>query len=314
MMQHKSGSVVVLIVIALILVSGPVTRVQAVATTADCRPLIPAATTDNRELPFADALLWEVSRHDVPSSYIFGTIHVADVRVTRLPDVVTQVLNRSMTYVMEALPDDEEAMKLSQMMYFDDGRLLQDFIDRQLFERTRDILLAYDFTAEAIMRMKPWAAFLIMNYPDEDGLPLDLQLLHRAKQNGARLIGLETLSEQGEIFTDIPMEDQVRLLLDTVCNHDAVNRDFEIMKEYYLQRDLQGLYHYSNRYTIVSEPVYTGLLDRLLFERNERMVKRLLPVLNEGNAFIAVGAMHLPGDKGILSLLEMHGFSISPIY
>lgn len=314
MMRHKCSGLACLLVLTLFLFPGSVTQALAVATLSDCKPLVPAASADNGELPYADALLWKVSRDGVLSSYVFGTIHVADVRVTRLPDIVIAALNRSTTYVMEALPDNEEVRKLSQIMYFDDGRLLQDYIDSQLFERTRDILLDYDFTAESIARMKPWAAFLVMNYPDEDGLPLDLQLLQRARQNDASLIGLETLSEQGEIFTGMAMEAQIRLLLDTVCNHETINRDFEVMKNYYLNRDLQGLYHYSNRYTVTSEPVYTELLERLLFDRNERMAERLLPVLEQGKAFIAVGAMHLPGDNGILSLLEKHGFSITPIY
>lgn len=289
-------------------------QARELVTQADCRPLIAAAGAEEKPLAHGNALLWKVQRDDDPPSYLFGTIHVSDVRITRLPDIVAQTLQDSTVYVMEALPDADEAFRFSQMMYFDDDRKLGDFIGRDLLERIRTILANYHLPREAVDYMKPWAAFLVMNYPAEEGVPLDLALYHTAEQNGAELKGLETLVEQGEIFATMPMDMQLQLLLDTVCNYETVNRDFEVMKSLYLERDLQALFDFSNRYTVASEAVYTDLLERVLFKRNERMVERLLPVLKQGVAFIAVGAMHLPGDEGILSLLEDHGYSIKPIY
>ena len=54
--------------------------------------------------------------------------------------------------------------------------------------------------------------------------------------------------------------------------------------------------------------------DRLLLDRNRRMFERMLPLVQRGNAFIAVGAGHLVGEDGLLRLLERRGFRVQSVY
>ena len=281
---------------------------------SDCR--IPTLATGEIESPskYTDALLWEVSKDGKLSNYIFGTIHVSDPKIVNIPEQVNASLNAADVFVMEALPVPEEAMKFSQMMFFSDGRTLKDFIDDGLFDKTAKILREHKLNPETVILMKPWAAFLMMNYPINQGPILDLQLLKQAEKNGAEIHGLESLSEQGSIFSDMKMYEQVQLLLDTVCNYEMVSNDFEKMKSLYLKRDLKGLFLQSNKYSFNEEPVYQDLMKRLLVDRNYLMAERMQSVLEKGNAFIAIGAMHLPGEEGVLSLLDKQGYTINSIY
>jgi uncharacterized protein YbaP (TraB family) len=57
-----------------------------------------------------------------------------------------------------------------------------------------------------------------------------------------------------------------------------------------------------------------SFVDNLIDRRNLLMVERMAMRLAEGNAFIAVGALHLPGDQGILHLLEQQGYKVRPLY
>jgi uncharacterized protein YbaP (TraB family) len=57
-----------------------------------------------------------------------------------------------------------------------------------------------------------------------------------------------------------------------------------------------------------------SFVDNLINRRNRLMVERMATRLAEGNAFIAVGALHLPGDQGILHLLELQGYQVRPLY
>ena len=280
----------------------------------DCRDLQEIKVKNEGELEYSDALLWRIEKAGHRPSHIFGTIHVSDPRIVDLPEPVSVALNASEIFVMEALEEPEATRELSQMMRFEDGTTLRDFLDDRLFERTAGILSAYSISRETTMFMKPWAAFLVMNYPAEQGLPLDLQLLHIARQNGASIHGLESLSEQGNVFNTLQIETQIRFLLDTVCNYEIVSGDFEKMKSFYLERDLKGLFDYSNKYTVSEESIYRDLLRKLLIDRNYVMVERMQPALESGNAFIAVGAMHLPGSEGVLALLEKRGYTITPVY
>ena len=162
--------------------------------------------------------------------------------------------------------------------------------------------------------MKPWAAYLTMNYPPQSGSVLDLELMTRASMNGSDIRGLETMEEQGKIFDKLPVKTQVQLLTDTVCHYDVVKEDFKEMKKFYLNRDTAGLYNYTNRYSITDEAVYQDLINDLLTRRNHTMVDRMQEALNGGKAFIAIGALHLPGDEGVLNLLDGRGYNISRVY
>jgi len=286
----------------------------APATRDDCRPHQEFAQETGNSLVYADALLWKISKGEQSPSYIFGTIHVSDPRIAALPAQVHAALNSAHVFVMEALPDLQESMKLSEMMYFNDGKKLRDYLDDDLFKRTTNILDDYQIASESVTFMKPWAAFIIMSYPRGEGMPLDLQLLDIARRNGAETRGLETLSEQGRVFSSMDLESQVRLLLDTLCNYDAVNSEFETMKLLYLQRDLRALYDYSQKYSFPGDRLYDDLFRRLLSDRNRVMVERMQQALTGGNVFIAIGAMHLPGADGVLSLLAQQGYTITAVY
>ena len=52
----------------------------------------------------------------------------------------------------------------------------------------------------------------------------------------------------------------------------------------------------------------------LVVDRNHRMAERMRQYLQQGQAFIAVGALHLPGEEGLLNLLEQQGYTVRRVY
>jgi uncharacterized protein YbaP (TraB family) len=53
---------------------------------------------------------------------------------------------------------------------------------------------------------------------------------------------------------------------------------------------------------------------RLVDDRNQRMVERMQPYLQQGKAFVAVGALHLPGKTGLLERLQQQGYTVTRVY
>jgi len=242
--------------------------------------------------------------------HIFGTIHVDDNRILNIPVEVRDALDSSDYYAMEVVPSAQDAMDISMSMFFMDGNRLDLIISPQLFDRTVGILEQHNMGEDIVALMQPWAAYIIMSYPADMGIILDLHLLDIARKNGAQITSLETSTEQIEIFSDMELDDQVRILADTVCHYDSMLSDFNELKRLYLNRDLEGLYIQAQKYSFEDDEVYEEISNRLISERNQRMTMRIVELLNIGKAFIAVGAMHLPGEDGILNLLETDGYTL----
>lgn len=280
---------------------------------SQCEPL-QESHAQAEQIKHSQGLLWKISKANTKISYLYGTIHVSDVEITTLPEPVNKALNQSSQFVMEALPDMEQLALFSKSMFFNDGTLLSSLVDKPIYDNTKQILAAYRLGADAVSVMKPWAAFLLMNYPPDDGEPLDMVLLSLAKQNSSQVAGLETLKEQATLFSDLSTPEQVKLLTDTVCHYDQIEEDFQVMKAFYLKRDLSGLYNYAQRFSMQDKPVYEKLMKKLIQDRNHTMAERMQTFLKEGNAFVAIGAMHLPGKEGVLALLEKQGYSVSAVY
>ncbi|HEB66732.1 MAG TPA: TraB/GumN family protein, partial [Gammaproteobacteria bacterium] len=83
----------------------------------------------------------------------------------------------------------------------------------------------------------------------------------------------------------------------------------------WLQRDLTALERISAEAMAGEDPDMVAAFDReVVIRRNHRMVTRMQPKLAEGAAFIAVGALHLPGKAGILNLLRQQGYRVTAVY
>ena len=280
----------------------------------ECRQFIVDESPEDIPSRYVEALLWKVSRDEQPPSYIFGTIHVSDPRVLSIPEPVIQAIKESTSFAMEAVPETEEIITLRQLMFYSGETRLNDLLDEEKYRKAVDILHAYNMSEETITRLKPWAAYLTMNYPIYSGLSLDLVLLEIARQQDMEILGLETISEQLSALTGLDDSEQIQILVDTLCNYDVVLNGFEEMILMYLQRDLRGLYAFSLRHSFPDDDIYEHLYQKLLIDRNYLMVSRLDSFLNRGNAFIAIGALHLAGKEGVLALLNKDGYTIEAIY
>lgn len=280
----------------------------------ECRPLQPGAVEYEGPARFDKGLLWEVRAPGGGTSHLFGTIHVADESIVNLPEPVSERFAASRTFVMEVVPEMEELVQMAALMYFDDGGKLDALVSPPLYQRVVQILSAYNLPEEAIAAMRPWSAYLTMSYPADMRPVLDMQLLQKAQESGFAVHGLETLLEQGRIFSDMETADQVRLLADTACHHERLRADMEQMKQLYLARDLKGMFVYGQQQGFADNALYEQLARRLLFDRNALMTERMQAHLDAGDAFIAVGAMHLPGREGILNKLAERGYVVTRVY
>ena len=168
---------------------------------------------------------------------------------------------------------------------------------------------------QAFEVMKPWVVMMLFSLPPGNYEQiLDIELMKLAARNGMSVRGLETVQEQFDVIDKMSEADQVVLLQETLKNFPLLSQQFESLFQAYLARDLARLTDLSKEQ--MADPgngAVDRLMDRMLNDRNNKMFNRLLPLIKQENSFIAVGALHLPGETGLLNQFLREGFSVSVV-
>jgi hypothetical protein len=284
--------------------------------TADCRPVAADKSGAVRGQDFNHGLLWKIETPGVAPNYLFGTYHSNDPRITTLPCPVKEVFDRASSYTMEVITNGAGIVSMAEAMFFSDGKTLKDVLGDPLYQETlRAVGAGKTARGGDINHMKPWAVMMTLSAPREGrGLFLDMALQFEATHRSKPTYGLETMQEQIAVFNGMSLEDQVVLLRDAVQNVQLTQEAAEELTRAYLKRDLSALLALNEKFKPNDARVYADMMDRLLVRRNANMAERMRVRLKEGNAFVAVGALHLPGDTGLLRLLSAAGYQVTRVY
>jgi len=285
------------------------------AQAADCRPVAAEKPVAAKAGDFTRGLLWKIETPGAPPSHLFGTFHSSDPRVVTLPCPVRRTFDGAASYTMEMIMNGTGLVSMAEAMFFSDGRTLKQVLGDALYRETLDAMHLEAAQTAGIDNMKPWAIMMFFSSPRQGrGLFLDLALQLDATRLNKPTYGLESMQEQIEVFNGMRIEDQVVMLRDTLQSRRLLAGIMEELTQLYLRRDLAGLVALSEKYRPEDSRVHRELMDRLLTRRNHNMATRMTERLKEGNAFIAVGALHLPGEHGLLRLLSDAGYRVSPVY
>lgn len=289
-----------------------------VATAAECRTVAPLPTRIAAD-DFGRGLLWRIETVGASAaapSYLFGTFHTSDPRITVLPCPVQQAFDRAASYTMEVIMNGAGLVSMAEAMFFSDGRKLEDVLGAELYQEVVRILSSEDAAkARAIRHMKPWAVMMAFSgAPEGRGLFLDMALQLEATRRDKPTYGLESMQEQIAVFNGMSLDDQVVLLRDALQARHLQKDALEELTRAYLARDLTAIAGLTEKYKPADLRVHAELMHRLLVARNRNMADRMRTRLQEGNAFVAVGALHLPGDTGLLRLLSDAGYRVTRVY
>lgn len=261
-------------------------------------------------------LLWRVEAGEADPSHVFGTIHSEDPRVVDLPRPVSEAFGSADIYAMEMIPDFQAMTELVRAMHFQDQRNLKDVLGEELYREVAGALSRRGVGEGLALKMKPWAVAVTLSFPQpETGQFLDIVLFNRALADGKETVGLEKASEQLAFFAGLSMRDQVALLEATLKHEDELDETMENLVKAWLSRDPDALSKLSDSYL---EELPGGLADRFreqaIDQRNHRMFEGAKPLVAEGNAFVAVGALHLYGEEGLLELFRKNGYAVTCVY
>lgn len=261
-------------------------------------------------------VFWSVSDADGRQNWLLGTVHSEDPRLLEFPEELLQALSEADRLALELVPDASMLGRLNEAMHYRNGRL-DEVIGGELYAEVVELMeREYGMGEPAVRRLRPWAAAMTLSLPPpQTGLFMDLALSFRASGMGKEVLALETLDEQLAFLEGLEESLQIELLRQAVADHARIPELFDQLISTYLSGDLDQLERQSFEQlremdaAIVEHFNQVGLVDR-----NRVMLERARPWLDEGGLIIAVGALHLPGDDGLIELLRAEGFRVEGIY
>lgn len=279
--------------------------------------------------PNSKGVFWKIEKPDVEPSWLLGTMHVTDSRITTLRPPVQAAFDTADTVVVEAVDAIDQAAAMGAlakrpdlMMFVDDKTLISGLSaeDQALLSAG---LERQGIPLATVIKMKPWMLQTTLSMPAcetsrmSKGVKfLDAKLGHDAMAQGKELLGLETSVEQLDAMASMPMEAHIRGLISTLELSDRTDDMVETMISLYLTGDVSLLMplftaEFGDKLGTAADQ---ALFDRtMIVNRNRNMADRAVPILEKGNALIAVGALHLPGEGGVIELLRAKGYTLSAV-
>lgn len=284
-----------------------------------------AAATPNGASRF-----WKVEKAGVKPSWLYGTMHVSDPRVLDLPPKAAEALHESGTVVIETAdlldPAKAQAEILSkpELTMFTDGKTLADFLSPADLSLLKKGLRKRGLSFQLVSHMKPWMLASLVALPACEAARkqagddiLDKKIAEDAKAAGKTVEGLETLNEQLQAMAGLPIAFHMRGLIETLELGRLMDDVTATMTDLYLQGKIGTIMPVmqavSPKKDAAEESGYAAFQQRIITDRNAVMAKRAAPIIDKGNAFIAIGALHLPGAQGVVARLRKSGYTVTAV-
>ena len=280
-------------------------------------------------VPNGKGIFWKIEKPGIAPSYLLGTMHVTDPRVLAMPKGAAEAYEAARTVVVESeeIIDDRKAAAAVMMQpgltMFADGKTIGDFLGTEDKEKLADGLKRRGIPLTLVARMKPWmiASFVALpacelSRKAAGAAFLDKKLAKDALAQGKSLKGLETLVEQLQAMDALPVEFHLEALIETLALGDTIADVMATTTDLYLAGDtgmvMPLMKAVSEEKNGSDDAVdYADFEQRIITDRNRTMASRARPILDTGNVFMAIGALHLPGEDGVIELLRRDGFTVS---
>lgn len=276
---------------------------------------------------YGDGRYWEVTKGG-KRSVLIGTYHLADPRTAFISPAMKREIEAASVLMLEVTEAEKTKMQSDlaanpEQILNLEGPRLKDHLSaaewNELVARAQEV----GIPPAMVNIMQPWFLGVSLAMPPcaladaKAGVKgLDALIEAAATEAGLRVEGLETFGELFGLLSMGSFEENVEQLKIWLSMTASDPDDFEAMVELYIQDRIADIWAFSEfklRAALGPKEAERQLalaFDLLLKQRNQNWLDTLLPTLEQGNAVVAVGAMHLVSDDGLLAILEREGYII----
>ena len=266
---------------------------------------------------------WKIEKPGLPPSFLFGTAHISDIRALNFLDAIRSDLQSSRILLVELDASQQTPLIMAAVLAKYAQLPVGETLELRLTDSQRGRLA--DETARHGI---PWfqarkyrAGFLatVLSIPPCAKLALlqgekvlDMRIAELAGNANVTVRGLETADEQFAALARLDEQDMLDAIVESLDLDDQFTVDlYETTVALYARERisiLDGLIDALSDDLPENQVAADQMKTVLVVPRNRTMVARAMPELARGGAFIAVGALHLPGNQGLVALVRRAGF------
>ena len=265
--------------------------------------------------PLKSSLLWKIEGNGIKKpSYLFGTMHIIEKDYFYFPASLEKMVKNSSVLVMEiaGIPDQMEVMKyllLKDETFFDYFSPAQK--DTILIWAQEKMKMDEKTFTSSFSKFKPFVvvqtATQMQFMGKTESYEMTLQKIVTEKK--IKMEGLETIADQMKIFDDLTKEQQAEMVMAGIRDEEKSLAQMKLMQQIYTRQNIDSLYALIHSDGGVLADEQNAFLD----QRNINWIPKIKEYTTKGKAFIAVGAGHLAGEKGVIRLLEKEGYIVTPV-
>ena len=265
------------------------------------------------------SLLWKIEGNGLEKpSYLFGTIHMICKDDAVLSANMKKVISECDEVYFEIDMDNlfEMMGAMSKMKMIGDTTLKDllndsDYVKVKKYFESKSTLLPFS----VLETYKPILASSTLSQsamPCDGATAMEQVIMSAAKENKKNIKGLETMAQQAGMLDSIPYKFQATELVKYIDSAATSSNEDKMMNEMfdaYRQQDLKKL----EDLMVDTDAGLSGFTDILLYNRNATWVEKMKTLMKEKTLLFAVGAGHLPGEKGVINLLKKAGYTVTPV-
>lgn len=284
------------------------------------------------DMPYSDGLIWQASKGQKKITLV-GTVHIYDPRLDLVASRVEPALDEASLLMVEATDDDQASVQrylltTPDLAFYHSGPTLPDRLEESDWIAVRDAAGERGVPSAMAAKMRPWMLMMTLAIPScafADQLAglqgLDHMLMDSAEERGLPVEAIEDWRTVVDLLTVGTEDEHIKgLLANLQMKEESAELANSLVASYFMGQPMRGweLGRFQSRkmpgFTAEEgEAEFDDLAKRLLDDRNTKWIPAIATALEmHDNIVIAVGAAHLPGNMGVLTLLEAEGWEISP--
>lgn len=254
------------------------------------------------------------------TSYLFGTYHLVKQEFVNDKKAVKEAYTKSKGVVVEIVMDSASMGKIQTAGTLTDNTL-SGLLEKSLLDSLdAELQASLGMGVDRVNHLSPMSITLTLSmvytlisnqalFEQYKGETLDVYFAKNGTVMGKKVTALETVDQQMDLlYNSQSLKDQVKGLRSFLSNKNEMNRLGDELVKNWFANDMEKIVEVYNNTLKLS-----GEEDRMVKERNLNWMKVLPALIKKQSQFIAVGALHLGGEYGLVNLLQQSGYTVKPV-